>query len=114
VIDKEVVRECLAQLIVMRNLPHNAIKWSELRALLLSVNYYYEDTLIDSQSTISKVIFKSFLLEKVVLKQKLKTALSKIHLSRVLRKALLALLYLPDGHGSTCQAIELIKVLDKY
>jgi hypothetical protein len=137
VIDKEVVRECLAQLIVMRNLPHNAVKWPELRALLLSVNYCCGDALIDSQSTVSKVISKSFVLEKAVLKQKLKTALSKIHLSvdcwsspnrknfqgicahfvdesRVLRKALLALPYLPDGHGGTCQAIELVKVLDEY
>jgi hypothetical protein len=129
---------CLAQLIVMRNLPHNAVKWPELQALLLSVNYCCEDALIDSQSTVSKVISKSFWLEMAALKQKLKTALSKIHLSvdcwsspnrknfqgicahfvdesRVLRKALLALPHLPDGHGGImCQAIELVKVLDEY
>ncbi|KAH8798609.1 hypothetical protein F5884DRAFT_129293 [Xylogone sp. PMI_703] len=48
VIDKEIVRGCFAQLIVMRNLPHNAVKWPELRTLLLSVNRCCEDVLIDS------------------------------------------------------------------
>jgi hypothetical protein len=77
------------------------------------------------------------LLEKAAFKLKLKTALPKTHLpvdcwsspnrknfqaicahfvdeSRVLRKALLALPYLPDGHGGEHQASELVKVLDEY
>ncbi|KAH8798643.1 hypothetical protein F5884DRAFT_687313, partial [Xylogone sp. PMI_703] len=81
VIDKEVVRGCFAQLIVMRNLPHNAVKWPELRALLLSVNSCCEDALIDSQSTVSEVISKTFVLEKTALKKLLQTPLSKIHIS---------------------------------
>jgi hypothetical protein len=112
----------LAQLIVVRNLPYEAVSWPELHALLLSVNYTCEEALISSSSTVPKLIEDSFLLNKALLKQKLSTSLTPIHLSldvwtspnrktfiaicayfiddtSVLRKALLALPFLPGAHG---------------
>jgi len=118
----DVVREALTQLIVLRNLPFEAVSWPELQALLLSVNYACEDVLVDSGRTGPKLIEESFLLDRAVLMQKLKSSLTPVHLSldawtspnrktfvaicahfiddtSKLRKALLALPFLPGKHG---------------
>jgi hypothetical protein len=79
VVNKKIVHEALAQLITVRNLPHNAVEWPEIRALLLSVNWTVEDVLIDSHSTVPKLINRSFTLDKETLKQRLHSAISKIH-----------------------------------
>lgn len=133
----DIVREALAQLIVVRNLPFEAVTWPELRALLLSVNYTCEDALVDSDSTVPKLIEDSFMLDKVVLKRKLHTSLSWIHFSidawsspnrktfvaicahfvddtSMLRKALLALPFLPGKHGGDEQVEVLWQVLQDY
>ncbi len=125
-INQPVVREALAQLIVVRNLPYEAVTWPELRALLLAVNYTCDEVLVDSSATVLKLIEESFLLDKAILKQKLHTSLTPIHLSLdawsspnrktfiaicahfvdstgVLRKALLALPFLPGRHGGDKQ-----------
>jgi hypothetical protein len=127
----------LAQLIVVRNLPYEAVSWPELHALLLSVNYTCEEALISSSSTVPKLIKDSFLLNKALLKQKLSTSLTPIHLSlnawtspnrktfiaicahfiddtSVLRKALLALPFLPGAHGGDEQLEVLWQVLIDY
>lgn len=137
VVNKAAVHEAFAQLITMRNLPHNAVKWPELRALLLTVNWTAEDVLIDSHSTVPKLINKSFVLDKEILKEKLHSSKSKIHFTvdcwsspnrksfqaicahfvdeeGVLRKALLALPYHPQSHGGEQQAAEFMKVIDDY
>ena len=62
------MRDALAQLIVVRNLPYEAVTWPELRSLLLLVNYTCEEALIDSSSTVPKMIDESFLLDKAILK----------------------------------------------
>ena len=77
----KVVHKALTQLIVVRNLPFEAVSWLELQALLLSVNYTCEDVLVNSGRTVPKLIEESFLLDRAVLKQKLKSSLTPIHLS---------------------------------
>lgn len=137
VINKDVVHEALAQLITVRNLPHNAVEWAELRALLLTVNWAAGDVFIDSHSTVPRLINRSFTLDKAVLKQRLRSSISKIHFTidcwsspnrksfqaicahfvddeYKLRKALLALPYHPKRHGGQEQAYELMKVIDDY
>jgi hypothetical protein len=53
---------------VVRNLPYNAVTWPELRALLLIVNYTYKEALIDSHNSVPRIIKKSYILNKEVLK----------------------------------------------
>ncbi len=124
-------------MIVVRNLPYEAVTWPELRALLLAVNYTCDEVLVDSSATVLKLIEESFLLDKAILKQKLHTSLTPIHLSLdawsspnrktfiaicahfvdstgVLRKALLALPFLPGRHGGDEQVEVLWQVLQDY
>lgn len=131
------IRDALAQLIVVRNLLYKAVTWPELRSLLLLVNYTCKEALINSSSTVPKIINESFLLNKAILKQKLLSSLTPIHLSinawtspnrktfiaiygyfikstGVLRKALLALPYLPGKHGGDEQVEVLWQVLKDY
>jgi hypothetical protein len=116
------IRNALAQLIIVRNLLYKVVTWPELRSLLLLVNYTCKEALINSSSTVPKIINKSFLFNKAILKQKLLSSLTLIHLlinawtspnwktfvaiyahfiksTGVLRKALLALPYLPSKYG---------------
>jgi hypothetical protein len=122
---------------VVRNLPYDAITWPELQALLLTVNYTCEEALIDSSNTVPKVIKKAYVLNKEILKQKLQSSLTLIHLSLnawtspyqktfiaicshfvddtgVLRKALLTLPFLPSKHGGDKQVEVLWQVLKDY
>lgn len=136
-VNPALVRDALAQLIVVRNLPYKAVTWPELRALLLTVNYTCEEALIDSDTTVPRIIEESYVLDKEVLKQKLQSSLTSIHLSLdawtspnrktfiaicshfindtgVLRKALLALPFLPGKHGGDKQVEVLWQVLKDY
>src|SRR5436190_21723096 len=47
-IQKDVVWEALARLIVARNLPYEAVEWAELRSLLILINPTVETALINS------------------------------------------------------------------
>ena len=67
-VNSALVRDALAQLIVVRNLPYDAVTWPELRALLLTVNYTCEEALIDSHTTVPTMIKESYILDKEVLK----------------------------------------------
>jgi len=137
VIKKDVVQECIAQLVVMRNLSFNSAAWPELRALLLSVNPEAGDVLPSSHSSLPKFIFRPYDADKDLLKQKLRTAVSPIHLaidvwsspnrknflgivaqfvdhSFRLRKALLALPWLPESHSAAAQEDPLWRTLEDY
>ncbi|KAF2178174.1 hypothetical protein K469DRAFT_524940, partial [Zopfia rhizophila CBS 207.26] len=50
-IDLPTVREALAELIVTRNLPYEAVTWPELHSLLKSVNYIADDVLLKTGIT---------------------------------------------------------------
>lgn len=137
VLNKQLFLDALVQLICVRNLPYNCVEWPELRALLLTVNQACEHLFIDSHSTVPKLIHNAFVQDKGLLKERLQRALSKIHFSvdcwsspnrknfqaicshfvdesGILRKALLALPYHPNGHGGEFQAIEFSKVVDDF
>ena len=136
-IQKTVVREALAELIVARNLPYEATTWPELRALLLSVNYMADDALAASSRTVPATIQLSYELDKEVLKGRLQTAVSPIHLSfdcwsspnrksflaivahfvddmYQRQKALLALPYLPMRKRADDQINPLWNTLEEY
>jgi len=137
IVKPEVIREALVQLIIVRNLPYSAAAWPELHALCLACNYACKDILLGSRNAIPGLIDKSFILDKAVLRDKLQSALTGIHLSLdvwsspnrksflavvahfvdaggVLRKALLALPFLPGKHGGVEQLEVLWPVLQDY
>ncbi|EKG09170.1 transposase-like protein, partial [Macrophomina phaseolina MS6] len=118
--------EALVQLVTVRNLPYNCSQWPELHALLLAVNYTAGDIISLSHGSVQKLVSNSYFVHKDILRQKLQSSVSKLHLSadvwsapnhkaflgtcvqlveedtKEVRQALLALSELPgiDGPGS--------------
>jgi hypothetical protein len=60
VIKKDLIEESLARLIVSKNLPHNAVEWPELRTLMCVCNPAVEKVLINSHSTVPKLIERAY------------------------------------------------------
>ncbi len=117
--------EALVQLVTVRNLPYNCSQWPELHALLMAVNYTAADLINTSHGSLQKLVSNSFFIHKDILRKKLQSSSSKLHLSadvwsapnhkaflgicvqfvedtKETRQALLALSQLPglDGPGS--------------
>jgi hypothetical protein len=69
------------QFIIIRNPPHNAIKWPELGAFFMIINYIVELFLLASRACISDLINNSFVYIKQLFKQKLALAIFFVHLS---------------------------------
>jgi hypothetical protein len=138
VLNLKAIREALIQLIIVRNLPYNCIKWPELQAFLMMINYMVEDILSTSDRVVPKLIKNLYTIHKDILSNKLQSALSKIHLtadvwtspnrkfflgvcvhfvdsnSKKLYQALLALRELKDSHGGEQQSELLIPILEDY
>ncbi len=81
VLDKQLINEALVSLIVLRNLPFRAVEWPELHALLKAVNPMTDQEIISSHSEVNKKIHISWIASQDVVRKKLQSALSKIHLS---------------------------------
>lgn len=137
VINKQALSEALVQLIVIHNLPHTAVEWPELQAVLMTVNYMVEDVLPASRACIPGLIDGSYICSKQLLRQRILASISLIHLSadlwtspnrmsfvavvahfvdekRILRKALLALPRVIGGHDGARQAVLVNRVIDEY
>ncbi|EKG09431.1 transposase-like protein [Macrophomina phaseolina MS6] len=135
--------EALVQLVTVRNLPYNCSQWPELHALLLAVNYTAGEIISLSHGSVQKLVSNSYFVHKDILRQKLQSSVSKLHLSadvwsapnhkaflgtcvqlveedtKEVRQALLALSELPgiDGPGSHSGAEQwklLQPVLEEY
>ncbi|TKA63593.1 hypothetical protein B0A49_09385, partial [Cryomyces minteri] len=78
-VDKRTVTEAVVRLIALHNLPHNAVEWPALRALILTVNYTATNVLPQSHTTVPAILKRSFLLHKDLLKRRMQVSLSKIH-----------------------------------
>src|SRR6266436_2471023 len=142
-LDKVAVIEALVQLVTVRNLPYNCSQWPELHALLMAVNYTAENVISLSHGAVQKLVSNSYFIHKGILRKKLQSSLSKLHLSanvwtvpnhkaflgtcvqfvekggKETRQALLALSELPglDGPGSHSGAEQwklLQSVLEDY
>lgn len=81
VINQERFNETLVRLIMMHNLPINAVKWPELEDLLKSTNPAVDGQLLQSRGTLPKLIEKSFNTHRQILRTKLQHCLYKIHLA---------------------------------
>jgi hypothetical protein len=137
------VVEALVQLVTVRNLPYNCSQWPELHALLMAVNYTAEDVISLSHGAVQTLVSNSYSIHKDILRKKLQSSLSELHLSadvwsapnhkaflgtcvqfvdndkKETRQALLALSELPglDGpgsHGGAEQWKLLKSVLEDY
>ncbi|KAF4311338.1 hypothetical protein GTA08_BOTSDO13153 [Botryosphaeria dothidea] len=116
--------EALVQLVTVRNLSYNCSQWPELHALLLAVNHTAGDIISLSHGLVQKLVSNSYFVHKDILRQKLQSSVSKLHLSadedtKEVRHALLALSELPgiDGPGSHSGAEQwklLQPVLEEY
>ena len=73
--------EALVQLVTVRNLPYNCSQWPELRALLMAVNYTTEDLISLSHGSIQKLASNSYFIHKDILRKKLQSSSSQLHLS---------------------------------
>jgi hypothetical protein len=133
----------LVQLVTVRNLPYNCSQWPELHALLMAVNYTAENAISLSHGAVQKLVSNSYFIHKDILRKKLQSSLSELHLSadvwtapnhkaflgtcvqfvennkKETRQALLALSELPglDGpgsHGGAEQWKLLQSVLEDY
>ena len=80
-LDQEVVNEALVSLIVVRNLPSRVVEWPEFHALCLALNPQASTKLKTAHSTIPQLIQTSFQVSKDIVRRKLQSAISRIHLS---------------------------------
>jgi hypothetical protein len=125
-VDRKVALEAFVKLVTVRNLPYNCSQWLELHAFITAINYTAEDLINLSHGSVQKLCANSYSIHKDILRKKLQSSSSKLHLSadvwsapnhkaflrtcvqfveediKETRQALLALSELPglDGPGS--------------
>lgn len=134
---KTVVTEAIVSLIVVHNLPFRLVEAVEFHTLCKSLNPEAAVDVISSHSTIREHIFKSWVVHKDIIRKRLQSALSTIHISldvwtspnkklflgicshfvdretEQLSKALLGLPAIPSHHAST-QHDALLSLLEDY
>jgi hypothetical protein len=73
--------ESIVGLLTRRRLPFSAVKWDEMRDIILASNPAIEDLLLMSRDAAMRHITSTFDLYRSQLKEKLQASVSKIHLS---------------------------------
>jgi hypothetical protein len=81
VLNQDVINEALVSLIVVRNLSFRIVEWPEFHALCRVLNPESESYLATAHSTIPKLIKRSWQAQKDIVRKKLQSALSSIHIS---------------------------------
>ncbi|OWT42270.1 hypothetical protein VFPPC_18424 [Pochonia chlamydosporia 170] len=79
-LDQDKINKALAWLIVVRNLPYRIVESREFHLFISTLNPVAKDFLPFAHSTIPKIIDQHFLSAKDVIRKKLQSAISKIHL----------------------------------
>lgn len=79
VINRERFNEALVRLITVRNLPISAVEWPELEDLLKATNPAVRGQLLQSRGTLPKLMKKSYVAHRNILKSKLQRSRYKIH-----------------------------------
>lgn len=80
-VNRKAALEALIQLVTVRNLSYNCSSWPELHALVSAVNYTASDLISLSHGSIQKLVSNSYCVHKDILRRKLQSSPSKIHLS---------------------------------
>jgi hypothetical protein len=81
VLHKEVLNQALINLIVVRNLPFRAVEWPELHAFCQALNPESASYITTAHSAVSKSISQSFQTQKDIVRRKVQSAITNIHLS---------------------------------
>jgi len=80
-LDKAIINEALVSLIVVRNLSFSAVEWPEFHTLCQVLNPELHNFVCTSHSTIKVKIEQAFYTYKDIVRKKLQSALTRIHLS---------------------------------
>ena len=136
ILNQQVLKQTLVELIVVRNLPFTVIQWPEFHAFCGSLNSIAKDALPTSPTTIVTYIQDLYQEQKDIVRKKLQSAMTSIHLSvdiwtspnnylllgvcahfiddlEVLKKALLGLRTV-SGHSGENQWDTLLPILQEY
>jgi hypothetical protein len=137
ILHRQLINEALVSLIATRNLSFRILEWPEFHTFCRLLNPQSKDFLHTAHSTVPRLIEKSFTARKDLIRKKLQSALSSIHLSldiwtspnrhlllgvcahfvdcsqETLSKALLGLQSVP-GHSGQDQFDILLPLLEDY
>jgi hypothetical protein len=80
-LNKDVIEQALLNLIVLHNLPLRAVEWPELHVLCQALNPESRSLIPASHATVSQIIDNSFQSQMDIVRKKLQSALTSIHLS---------------------------------
>jgi hypothetical protein len=80
-VDSKVALEAFVKLVTVRNLPYNCSQWLELHAFVMAINYTAQDLINLSHGSIQKLCSNSYFIHKDILRKKLQSSSSKLHLS---------------------------------
>lgn len=81
ILNQDVIDEALVALIVTRNIPFSLVEWPEFHALCRVLNPESEDYIITAHTSVPKRIEQSWQAQKDIVRKKLQSASSSIHLS---------------------------------
>jgi hypothetical protein len=81
VLDQDVINDALISLIVVRNLPFRLVEWPEFHTLCQVINPQSNDYITVAHSQVPKKIHQLWQSRKDIVRKKLQSALSSIHLS---------------------------------
>jgi len=79
--DQDQIHKALVALIVVRNLPFRIIEWPEFHIFCRLLNPHAEDSLVTAHSTVPKLIGRSWVQKKDLIRKKIQSAISNIHVS---------------------------------
>lgn len=104
--------EALVQLVTVRNVPYNCNTWPELHSLLMAANYTAEELVSTSHGQIQKLCTNSYATHKDILRKRLQSSPTKLHLSADVwsapnHKAFLGICvqFMQQGMVNPCQAL---------
>ncbi|KJZ68763.1 hypothetical protein HIM_11847 [Hirsutella minnesotensis 3608] len=111
-LNSKAAMEALVQLVTVRNLPYNCNTWPELHALLMAANYTAEGLINTSHGHIQKLCTNSYAIHKDILRKRLQSSPTKVHLSADVwsapnHKSFLGICvqFLQEGMVNPCQAL---------
>jgi hypothetical protein len=81
VLDQEIINEAFVTLVVVQNLPYRIAEWPEFHTFCMTLNPKAYEYLSRAHSSVPKLIEKSFSSAQDIVRKKLQSALSNIHLS---------------------------------
>ena len=77
----DAIKEALVSLIVVRSLPFRLVEWPEFHVLCQLLNPEAKGVMTTAYSTVSNLLNESWTTHKDVVRRKLQSAVSSIHLS---------------------------------